>query len=220
MGGYLELVLQHHLGVREALGDAPPLQRHNLAQSVVAARVDVDGVGRQSGFGGHVMGHHGVLDLYEVQRSPGRVGVVGSHGRNLVSHEADPRVQDAHVRGEPPPLRPWSGGGRETIVERSNDGPNSRQPQCFGPVHAHHIGVRVRAAENRAKQHTRQLEVGGVLGLAGEFRFQVPANHTGAGNVERHELSPRSKRLPPPKGESWGGVETQGPSSPCLQVEL
>ena len=180
MGGYLEVVFQHHVGGGEALGYAAPLQRHYLPEGQVAAGVYGDGVGGQRRFRGHVVGQHGVFDPDELQRRPRGVRIVSGYRHHLVAHEAHSCVKDAHIRREAPV------GG----VEGRGHGADAGQAQGLGSVDAQNVGVRVRAAQDGPVEHSRQLEVGGIAGLAGELHFQVAADHTGSGYVKGHSNSP------------------------------
>ena len=151
VGGYLEVVFQHHVGSCEALGHTAPFQGQDFPQGEVAAGMDGDGVGRKGGLRSHIVGQRGVLDMDESQRSPGGVRVVGGNRGHLITHEPDAAVQDARVGSQP-------SGGR---VKGREHGTNTGETQPLSGVDAQDAGVRVGTAKNGPVEHPRQLQVGG-----------------------------------------------------------
>ena len=101
MGGNLEIVFQHHVGLRESDGHAPPFQRQHLAEGQIAAGVDGDGVGCQRGLRRGVVGQGRAFDANQFQRGAGGVQVVGGHRSHLVANEPDAGVEDGQVGGQP-----------------------------------------------------------------------------------------------------------------------
>ncbi len=67
-----------------------------------------------------------------------------------------------------------------------DEGADARQCRSVRGVDDQHLGMRVRASQHRAVQHTGQFKVCRVAGLAGQFLPQVAADNARADNVQRH----------------------------------
>jgi hypothetical protein len=105
----------------------------------------------------------------EIAGSLGDRGLVGGHGRHRLAHEHD-AIDGEH----------GVGAGWRLLLEprnvcRDDDRPHAGQRLRLGRVDALDPRVRVRAAQQLGVQHPLGLEVGHVLGLAGDLLGAVRA---------------------------------------------
>ena len=121
--------------------------------------MDGGGVSGQRSLRRVVVGQDRIFDADQSQRGAGCVRVVGSHCRHLVAHEPYACVEDGEIRSQ-------ASFGR---VEGRHHSANAGQAQGLGGVDTEHVGVGVWAAQDGAVEHSRQLEVGGIAGRAGQF---------------------------------------------------
>ena len=192
-GVHLHLVLAHlgaivgafadQVGRRKGRRDIAELEQNVALEILRFSVVNSDGV-RRHRFGRRVIGRQFAhLQLDTPQRFLRRRIVDRGDGSDRLAAIAHPiarqRVLAARDRQHAKSL---------VAVGAGDDGFHARQLCRLRDVDFKNFGVRIRAAKNPSRQHSRRNEIGGVFGAAGNFLRAIDHRHVVADVMRRHDL--------------------------------
>ncbi len=173
----------HEVGLREAVRDAAELEQHVALDVAGLLGVQLHGVGRERiarGVVGRQLAH---LQPDQLDRPLG--------GRVVDRRDRRDRLAAiAHLVARQRMLAARDRQHAEGLVAvgAGDDRLHARQLRSLRDVDLDDLAVRIRAAEDAARQHARLQNVGGVLGAARHLLRSVDHRHIAADVVRRHDV--------------------------------
>ena len=167
--------LHYQIGLGKPLFHVAPSDGQGRVNRQVAPGVNRDGIGVQGRVRLQVKGQRPVFHPDQGQRLPGGVIVNGGHRGHFVPHKTDSRIQGQCVRRN----------GRHRTARHVKGSDYRQHAGDLGrgvSIDADDVGVGVGAAQDVTVEHSRQFQIGGILGSPGQFLRQIPPDYALAYN--------------------------------------